>query len=381
MPMAFAEEVVTAVLWFQPWVWLLRARIRLAREQAVDARVLELAGDKSEYVRCLVEMAGYDLAPHLGAGMLGTRELRARVDAIFEEVHMSRAHRILVSVALAAVVITTGWGATTVAPLHAVSNRLDMVTAAESPTGRAISFHVGPLQQPELLRQAADAARQAASQTPVVNAPRRRTNLAFTEYPIDALEKGIRGLVTVDITVNAAGSVTTAAVVSGPQEFRDSALKAAFGLTYEPGPSTTLLRVTVEYVRDRNSWGVRVVDRPVPSVVPSSSIQPEAGLTVRPEPSGEYRVGGAFPPPRRLKSAAPVYPEDALAAGIQGVVILELSIDTQGSVVDARVLRSIPELDQAAIDAVEQWEYEPALLEGTAVPIVMTVTVNFTVRQ
>ena len=80
-------------LWFHPWMWLLRARIRVAREQVVDSRVVTMLGNRDEYVRCLVDMSGHDLAPHFsqaGAGMLRPRELRARVDAIFQEVHMSR---------------------------------------------------------------------------------------------------------------------------------------------------------------------------------------------------------------------------------------------------------------------------------------------------
>ena len=44
------------------------------------------------------------------------------------------------------------------------------------------------------------------------------------------------------------------------------------------------------------------------------------------------------------------------------------------------MLRSIPLLDQAALDAVRQWEYEPTLLNGVAVPVIMTVTVNFTLQ-
>jgi protein TonB len=45
---------------------------------------------------------------------------------------------------------------------------------------------------------------------------------------------------------------------------------------------------------------------------------------------------------------------------------------------DARVLRSIPLLDQAALDAVNQWEFTPTLLNGVPVPVIMTVTVQFT---
>jgi protein TonB len=52
-------------------------------------------------------------------------------------------------------------------------------------------------------------------------------------------------------------------------------------------------------------------------------------------------------------------------------------VDETGTVKWARVLRSIPMLDQAALDAVKQWRYTPTLLNGTPVPVLMTVTVNF----
>ena len=66
---------------------------------------------------------------------------------------------------------------------------------------------------------------------------------------------------------------------------------------------------------------------------------------------------------------------------MQGVVIMEVRIDERGMVSDVRTLRSIPLLDQAAIDAVKQWQYTPTLMNGVAVPVRMTVTVNFTLAQ
>jgi protein TonB len=76
----------------------------------------------------------------------------------------------------------------------------------------------------------------------------------------------------------------------------------------------------------------------------------------------------------------PVYPPEAKAARISGVVILEATIGVDGRVSDARVLRSIPALDQPAIDAVMQWEFTPTDLNGQPVPVIMTVTVNFTLQ-
>jgi|TARA_Y100000031_G_C7944646_1_gene258686 protein TonB len=65
---------------------------------------------------------------------------------------------------------------------------------------------------------------------------------------------------------------------------------------------------------------------------------------------------------------------------VSGVVILEAVIGPDGRVRDVRVLRSAPLLDRAAIAAVRQWEYTPTLLNGVPVPVVMTVTVTFTLN-
>jgi len=89
------------------------------------------------------------------------------------------------------------------------------------------------------------------------------------------------------------------------------------------------------------------------------------------------RVGGKMKPPAKIKDVQPVYPAAARTARVAGVVIVEATIGADGKVIDAKVLRSVPMLDQAALDAVKQWEYTPTLLNGKPVPIVMTVTINF----
>jgi TonB family protein len=93
------------------------------------------------------------------------------------------------------------------------------------------------------------------------------------------------------------------------------------------------------------------------------------------------RVGGNVKTPAKIRDVRPVYPQEALDAGVSGVVILEVVIDSLGLVKSVRVLRSIPLLDQAALDAVRQWQFTPTLLNGVAVPVIMTVTVNFTQQR
>jgi protein TonB len=97
-----------------------------------------------------------------------------------------------------------------------------------------------------------------------------------------------------------------------------------------------------------------------------------------PPPGGAVRVGGNVAAPRKIKDVKPVYPALAESARVQGIVILEATIGADGRVTDARVIRSIPLLDLAAIDAVRQWEFTPTLLNGVPIPIIMSVTVNFT---
>ncbi len=94
-------------------------------------------------------------------------------------------------------------------------------------------------------------------------------------------------------------------------------------------------------------------------------------------PGGPVRVGGNIRAPTKTYTAEPLYPPTPRAAGVQGVVILDVTVAEDGTVSNARVLRSIPLLDQAALDAVRQWRYEPTLLNGVPTSVIMTVTVNF----
>lgn len=116
-------------------------------------------------------------------------------------------------------------------------------------------------------------------------------------------------------------------------------------------------------------------------IVDARELAPPPPPPPPPPPARAVRVNtSGIAPPARIRDAAPVYPAIAQAARVQGVVIIEATIDTEGAVVDARVLRSVPLLDQAALDAVRQWRYAPSRLNGQPVAVVMTVTVNFQLR-
>jgi TonB family protein len=94
-------------------------------------------------------------------------------------------------------------------------------------------------------------------------------------------------------------------------------------------------------------------------------------------PTPAVRVGGAIKEPQKVKSVPPDYPDDASRAGLAGQVVVECVVDLKGAITDARVLKGVPPLSDAALNAVKQWRYTTTLLDGKPVPVVMTVTVNF----
>jgi protein TonB len=110
-----------------------------------------------------------------------------------------------------------------------------------------------------------------------------------------------------------------------------------------------------------------------------SALSPEALPPTPVAPPEPIRPGGVIKPPARIKYVAPDYSAIARANRIQGVVIIEAVIGIDGKVQDARVLRGVmPLLDRDALQAVREWEYTPTLLNGRPTPVIMTVTVRFT---
>jgi periplasmic protein TonB len=89
------------------------------------------------------------------------------------------------------------------------------------------------------------------------------------------------------------------------------------------------------------------------------------------------RIGGEIQQPTLVHRVNPEYPPIAISARKEGIVILEATVDEQGSVENVRVLRSEPLLDKAAVDAVKQWRYSPLQLNGRTHPFILTVTVSF----
>jgi TonB family protein len=106
---------------------------------------------------------------------------------------------------------------------------------------------------------------------------------------------------------------------------------------------------------------------------------PVQAPTPPPEPP-PVTPGRGIKAPTQTKYVKPIYPPEALAERVRGVVIVEVTIDTKGRVESARVVKSVPLLDTAALVAVRQWEFTTTTVNGVAVPVIMSVNVNFTMQ-
>ena len=109
----------------------------------------------------------------------------------------------------------------------------------------------------------------------------------------------------------------------------------------------------------------------------AAAAKAKAAAAARAKVVAPLRIGGKIHPPMKIKDVQPVYPAIAQSARVGGAVMIEATIGEDGKVLDAKVVRSIPLLDQAALDAVRQWEYRPTLLNGVPVPVLINITVNF----
>ena len=168
---------------------------------------------------------------------------------------------------------------------------------------------------------------------------------AQAEYPDEARRTGVEGKVVVEVTVETTGEVSIARVVTGHRLLNQAAIDAAklwrFSSTYD-GPVT--LTLTFEFKAD---------DRPAP--------QPQ-----KPEQAKEGDI-------KIVHKVDAVYPEEAKRKGVEGEVILEITINEKGEVVAASVKSGDELLSKAALDAMKQCRFSNSLQKT----VLATMTVNF----
>jgi len=188
--------------------------------------------------------------------------------------------------------------------------------------------------------------------------------------------------------IDAAKAAVDKAVTDGAGQYADDALKAAEearaaldaelkaqeGKWFKSYDKARELAATAKAAGDRAAADAVAAKEQAEAIAAKEKADAEAREKAK---AAAVRVGGKIRPPTKIKNVTPVYPAAAKSANVAGMVIIEATIGGDGKVIAAKVLRSVPMLDEAALDAVRQWEFTPTLLNGAPVPIVMTVTVNF----
>jgi len=237
--------------------------------------------------------------------------------------------------------------------------------------------------------------KQANQVTPENPIPRRNFSVA-PRYPAEASAIDATGAVSFVVTIDDAGRVAELRTARDPLVINarpagaNSLRTAAEALvresaaalrrwTYDP-PAKGPLAFSITF---SFRPGTEAMSTQSASISPTSSPSDETALSnvgSAPGTAGPrlVRVGSVLWAPTRVKMVQPIYPPEARAAHVSGLVIVELNIGVDGKVREAKVLRSVPLLDQAALDAVRQWEYEPTMFNGAPIPVILTASVTFT---
>jgi bla regulator protein blaR1 len=387
------QSVLEVLLFYHPAVWWVSHQVRLEREHCCDDIAVEVCGDRVAYANALACLEERRATAAFAMGATGGH-LLTRVRRLIRRTPAAPNRRsawaaIAATCALVALGLTTYDSRPLLArPSASVASVSTLAATPTSDPPKTTSTAPTPTRVPR------NAPRAAAS-SPQVGL------VTFNVQVVDPQGGTLPGATVTFGSASGGAAATAVTNASGRAAFA-SVQPGTYDLTIsQPGFQRSISRLDVGpnglNVRVRLEVGsvsetVTVVSpmplaaaiTPEPTVEPTRAPEPTAQQTGNApvvvdslDQSGPVRVGGDIKAPRKIHDVKPAYPDDALASGVAGTVILEAVIARDGSVRDARPVRSVPMLDQAAIDAVRQWRFTPTLLNGAEVEVRMTVTINF----
>jgi TonB family protein len=426
------EESIKAVLWFHPAIWFVISRIQSAREEVVDELTILLTNSRRSYIEALLAFA--DEPPLFAAAPFARRRhLFQRMLLISREAVMSSRRIVASSAAMALVLISTLWTGASAFPLTssvqvqspprdtrpgearpATNRETQLLKAIEAaPQASVVLYYeLSKLQE----NRGAKAEAEATLKAGIEAFPGHDgiiSQLAAFYNRSDQFDRAVgvyENLAAADPS-NPRGHMRVATFYFEKVQ-KDEALSPADKATYlQAGLSAVdraltydadyvealvyknlLLRMqaNVESNSGRRAQLIAEADalrnramelnKAKPGTAGTKAVVGQRTLSSDIDGQAPVRIGGNIKPPVKVKDVRPAYPPDAFASRVQGVIILEAVIDASGRVREASILRSIPMLDEAALEAVRQWEFTPTLLNGAPVPVIMTVTVNFTLQ-
>lgn len=199
-------------------------------------------------------------------------------------------------------------------------------------------------------------------------------------YPPMAIRQKVQGTVVLDAQISATGAVENLMLISGHPMLTAAAIEAVKQWRYRPyvingNPVAVTSMVRLQFIlTDNDTAGVVREPTPLQAMKPNEA-SPGTRLPLR------VRVSAGVSQGLLVSKVNPVYPEEARREHVQGIVVLQATIDREGNVTDLDLINGDPLLAPAAIEAVKQWKYRPYLLNGEAVEVHTQVQVNFVLAQ
>ena len=205
--------------------------------------------------------------------------------------------------------------------------------------------------------------------------------------PVCPGDARVQGQVVLKALVSQSGKIENLQLLSGHPLLIPAAIEAAKQWTYKPllvNDEPVEVETTIRL--DFSCPSASGIAGDIPGGASAGAIGsvrtgPASGLDSSIATAQRVRVSSGVSQGLLVKKVAPLYPPDARAQGIQGVVLLKAAIDKEGNIANLELISGHPLLAPAAIEAVKQWKYRPYLLAGQAVEVETQIQVNFTLMR
>ncbi|PYT05733.1 MAG: hypothetical protein DMF49_13210 [Acidobacteria bacterium] len=373
--LAAVQRLALVFFYYYPPLWLLIRRLKSTAECACDERVVEAGISPELFARALAHAVTLGLAPAAGAAAASTHPslLRRRLGRILacSRPRATSRHRIAVAAGVLLVLLASFFP---LLPLAAPQETVSGTGPGDDWRFPAARVHVSHLEVSAVDVNSQDLPLEPSKwigvRVHLAVDDQGRALDAFAEPPVEyLLPDEWQSFVAEERRAIAAASLSEAA----SKALRDAAVQALLGsrLEHVPGQGGPV-QGEIDVV-----WQI-----PKGESLPSGTaviVQGmDADLALVPVP--KLIDGHHVLPPQNIERVQPEYPEDARAQKVQGKIILEAVIDTEGNVDDVKVLRFVegfPSLAEAAIKAVRQWRYLPAMENGRPVKSYFTVVIEF----
>ncbi|MCJ7579853.1 MAG: M56 family metallopeptidase [Candidatus Aminicenantes bacterium] len=345
------QRIITSLNWWNPLVFTISATLSRAREEISDNHVL-LENNSKEYAECLINLAEdksfikrFSVANAMASSHLPLKE---RVNHILSKERN----------------METRLKKSTIGTLVLLSCALLVFIASYRMT---FATEVDEDPRANLVEQEKQTEKEQAVRARGDIKPPKLIKSVKPDYPEEAKKEGIEGAVILEATTDQDGVVQKVEILRSIPALDQAAIDALKQWEFEPmlingEPKGVIFTVTCRFSLEDEE---KVVDE-------QGGIQNEI--------EQEILILEGDKIPKLLKKVDPVYPESARKEGINGEVIIQVTIDESGLVEKAQIIKSIPELDGATIEAVQQWTYEPYLVDNKPIKVSFNVPINFRLR-